>query len=365
MNDSRERYSNPSEIKHTIGATGHLTINNVSGDIMLQAIDGDEVTVAVQTESLRSESLPITVVKGDGSLTIDVEKRAGSFAQFGTWFGLSDGMDFNVSVPRAAFVTINTVSADIKSHFLKGEQSYKSVSGDIDLDPDGGKLRVQTVSGDIQVRASDSVELSASTTSGDVTVQGAVVERFDARTVSGDIQFDAGLGVGPVHTIETVSGDVSLESYTGMTVDVHSGMDLRRGGPRGIVAGDGAAHVRFRTLSGDCHVLHGHDTDDGSDRDRGRRGRHNRNERFENRLERRIHEQVQRSLGRMSDPDFPFATRPPQPPMPPDAPIPPSFSNAQPSAVNQREPVDQLAVLQALERGEIDVEEAARRLQEA
>ena len=361
MNDNQERYPNPSEIHHRIGAKGQLTINNVSGEVELRAVDGDDVSVVVQTQSLRSDSLPITVRKSDGALTIDVEKRGGSFAQFGTWFGLSDGLEFQVSVPRNARVTINTVSADIRSHFLSGEQSYKTVSGDVELNPDGGKIHAQTVSGDIEVKTAEPAELSVNSTSGDVRVEGAVIERFDARTVSGDIEFDAGFGVGSEHTIETVSGDLSIGSSTGVTVDFKSSMDLRRGGSRTKVAGDGAAQVRFRTLSGDCHVRGSRDVDEEGRHGRGRHGKH---ERFERDLGRRIQQQVQQSLRGvpLDDRDFPFGGRPPMPPDPATA---PTYPNGQPVATTQQDPVDQLEVLRALERGEIDVEEAARRLQEA
>ena len=181
-----------------------------------------------------------------------------------------------------ARVTINTVSAEISSHFLTGEQSYKTVSGDVAVNADGGKIRVQTVSGDIDVKTSEPLELSVNSTSGDVQVEGATIERFDARTVSGDVQFDAGLGTSATHSIETVSGDLSIESATGVTVEVRSAMDMRHGGSRTQVAGDGAAQVRFRTLSGDCHVRGAHDTER-DDRRRGRRGGHGKHERFERR----------------------------------------------------------------------------------
>jgi hypothetical protein len=358
MNNFQERYANPSEIRHTIGANGRLTINNVAGDVELRAVDGDEVVVNASTGNMRSDSLPITVRKDQGALTIEVEKRGGGFAGFGTWFGITDGVELNVSVPKSASVTINTVSADVRSHFLAGEQSYKSVSGDIEVHPDGGKIRAQSVSGDIAVNTAETAELSVSTTSGDVEVAGATIERFDARTVSGDIQLEAGLGVGPVHSIETVSGDVSIESPTGVTVDVRSSMNIHRGGTRTQVAGDGAAQVRVRTLSGDCHVAGGRDISDDNDR-RGRKGKH-KHERFEQQLERRIQEQVQRSLGHSADNvTFGGEFAPPMPPMPPS---PPAGANP---PVPLRPPVDQLEVLRALERGEIDVDEASRRLQEA
>jgi hypothetical protein len=363
---NEQLYTNPSEIRHTIGATGQLSINNVSGEVQLRAVDGDEVTVVIDGRGLRSDMLPITVRKSDGALSIDVEKRGGSFAQFGTWFGLNDGFEFQVSVPRSARVSINTVSADIGAHFLAGEQSYKTVSGDIEMTPDGGKIRATTVSGDIEVRATEPIELGVSTTSGDVEVQGAEINRFDARTVSGDIEFGAGFGIGTVHNIETVSGDVSIESTTGVTVEVRSGMELRRGGSRNLVSGDGAAQVRFRTLSGDCHLKGGHDRDQDDRRERRSHGpgtHGGKHERFERDLERRIQQQVQRSFGRMPDDiDFPGG-RPPMPPTPPPPPTAPIHPD-QP-ATPPPPPVDQLEVLKALERGEIDVEEASRRLQEA
>ena len=44
MNEQMDRYPNPSEIRHRIGAQGPLTINNVSGEVEIRATDGDEVT---------------------------------------------------------------------------------------------------------------------------------------------------------------------------------------------------------------------------------------------------------------------------------------------------------------------------------
>ena len=362
MSDQMERYPNPSEIRHRIGARGQLTINNVSGEVELRADDGDEVVVIAQTQSLRSDSLPIIVRKTDGSLTIDVEKKGGSFAQFGTWFGLADGVEFQVRVPRAAQVTINTVSAEIRSHFLAGDQSYKSVSGDVELNPDGGALRVVTVSGDIAVQATGHAQLSVNSTSGDVRVGGAIIDRFDARTVSGDIDFAAGFGVGPVHTVETVSGDLSIESSTGVTVDVKKSMDMHHGGSRAMVAGDGAAQVRFRTLSGDVRMRGASRIDDESGR-----GRHGKHDRFERQLERRIQRDIRRGMGSSMDIDFPggMPPTPPMPPMPPMRPSAPPSDYGRSATTTQRQPVDQLEVLRALERGEIDVEEATRRLQEA
>lgn len=358
--DNQQGYPDPSEIRHKIGATGQLTINNVSGSVELRAADTDEVVVNVRSERGRAGWLPLTVRQSDGVLAIDVEKR-GPMGMFGSLFGANDGLDFEVIVPRAARVTINTVSADIRSSLLSGEQTYKTVSGDINIDPVGGRLQVTTVSGDIEARASQPAELSVNTTSGDAHVQGAVLNQFDARTVSGDIDIEAGLGVGPLHTVETVSGDLSIASPTGVTVEVKSGLELRRGGSRGYVSGDGAAKVRFRTLSGDCHLAGARDMYQDDD---DRRGRHRHEGRHERSLESRIERQVQR-MTRGIGPDFDFPSTPPMSGRQPMPPMPPAPQMTPASRASSYQAVDQLEILRALERGEIDVDEATRRLQEA
>lgn len=320
----QQSYSDPAEIRHAIGAEGALSIQAISGTVELRAADTDEAVVVVRSERGRSDALPIIVQRTDGGLHIEVSKR--SLDGLAGWLRRDDAsLEFEATIPRRARVEVTTVSSDIRARFLGGDQGYKTVSGDIDLDPDGGRIRATSVSGDIEVRAAEPIELAANSTSGDIEVKGAVLARFEARTISGDVEFQAGLMAGPVHTVESVSGDLSVESTTGVTVDVKRGMDLARGGSTALVAGDGAARLRFRTLSGDCHV-------EGARRDR-KPGRHR-----------------QRSF----DPsdfvsrDAPFAPGPPEPPAPPAPPQ-----------------VDRLDVLRALERGEIDVDEAARRLQEA
>ena len=343
MND--ERYSDPAEIRHTIGAQGTLSLQTISGSVELRATDSDEVVVRAVSENGRGEDLPIVVRRTDGGLHIEAEKR--TFEMFGSFFRGHSGIDFSIEVPRAAQVEIKTVSADVSARSLAGDQIYKTVSGDVSVDADGGRLRLTTVSGDIELRPSASVEVDINTTSGDINVRGASLRNFNARTVSGDVEVIAGLDSGSLHTIETVSGDFDLKPANGVSVEVRRGMDMGRGEGRTLVAGDGAAQVRFRTLSGDAHVS-------GAERQK----RSDRRERHGGRLERDlgsdIELKIKRSLrGLGIDID--------EPPLDSEAPA----AGEPPPADEPHQPaMTQLEVLQALERGEMDVEEASRRLQE-
>ena len=349
----QERFPDPAVIRHAIGADGTLSVSNVSGEVALRATDRDEVVVTARSEHGSAEWLPLIVRRTEGGLHIEVEKH--SLDDPRNWLRRTGGIEFDIEVPRRARVDVNTVSSDVGARFLAGEQSYRTVSGDVEVDPDGGRIEVTTVSGDVEVRAVEPCELRVATTSGDVHVEGDVLSTFDARTVSGDIEFQAGLAAGPMHTVETVSGDLSIESTTGVTVEVKRSMDFARGGANSLVAGDGAAHVRFRTLSGDCHVAGARRTE--------RVGRDDRRDRsFERQLERHGERLARHFAGAPNFPPAPSgmppgAPVPPLPPMPPSAP-PPAPEPAVPA-------VDQLEVLRALERGDIDVDEAQRRLQEA
>jgi len=301
-------YPDPAEIRHRIGPNGTFSLNNVSGDISLRGTDSDEVVVIARSDRGHDDRLPLVVLRAEGSLSIELEQR-GPFP-FGLGWRNVPGVEFEIALPLGARVDVNSVSSDIEVTRLVGEQTYKSVSGDVKLTGVGGRISLTTVSGDAELRAEDPLEAEVNSTSGDLEVSGPLLRAARLRTVSGDVELRGAFDPGQMHTIETVSGDVDIESSSGLTVEVRKGIDLG-GGLKQRVVGDGAARLRFRSLSGDLRVA-------GIGADRGVK-------------------------------NIPFEMpAPPAPPKPPAAPAP-----------------DSLEILRALERGEIDIEEAQRRLEGA
>jgi hypothetical protein len=212
-------------------------------------------------------------------------------------------IDFDITLPRGARIDLKSVSAGVTGSDLVGEQNYKSVSGDLYLSSPAGRLTVQTVSGDVRLDGGGRLELNAMTTSGDVAVEAHLVDELRVRTVSGDVRVTGRLGEDRRHSVETVSGDLILRSAGGVTVEPARALDIGRNSRRSFVIGDGAASLSFRSMSGE-----------------------------------------ERVTGPTTDPT---PTAPP--------PTRPSAGTAGST---------RLDVLRALERGDIDVEEAARRLEE-
>jgi hypothetical protein len=296
-----QRFSNPSEIRHTIGANGTFTLQAVSGDIQIRGDDGDEARV-VASDGGGGGELPLAVRRSEGGLHIEIDQKGLGFLGRGR----GAGIDFEIQVPRSARVEINGVSSDIEARDLAGEQSYRSVSGDVTVDGLGGRVSLTTVSGDAEVRSVAPLAANLQTTSGDLDLDAPMLTSLQLRTVSGDANVRAGFAAGPIHAVESVSGDVTVEPLSGLTVEVKRGLDVASGSGRQLVHGDGAARLRFRSLSGDFDLSGG---------------------------ESRGAADIQREE------------------------VPP------PEALDEAPREDSLEVLRALERGEIDVEEATRRLE--
>jgi hypothetical protein len=309
----QERFGDPAEIRHVIGATGSFSLHNVSGDVEIVANDTDEVRVLASSSGSGQDFLPLVVQRSDGGLHIQLEQGRGLL---GTRNPRS--VDFEVSVPRAARISVNGVSSDIDARGLGGEQSYRTVSGDLAVTGHGGRVSLTSVSGDVELVADEPIAIDLTTTSGDVDIDAPMITDLHIKTVSGDTEIRAGFESGPLHSVESVSGDLQVTSLNGLTVELKRGLDMTGSGGRQLVFGDGSARLRFRSLSGDAGLS-----------------------------------------GARSTKVRPGAM-PPEPPEPPQPPLPPRLPESREAAEDASA---SLEILQALERGEIDVEEATRRLE--
>ncbi len=310
------------EIEHEIGRTGLLAVRLRGGDVRLRGVEGSVVRIHDTDGDLEAR---LHLERGEGSLSVR-SSGAGIFDD-GTHPG-SLGEELVIDVPTQATVVIEAASADVTIDGLLGDQRYRTASGDIVLHDVSGQLSVETVSGDIDMLAVDRSAIAVRTVSGDVSVRASDLDSFRSTTTSGDIRL-AGrlLGPGPF-AIDTVSGDmrlalaghVRLEAST-VAGDVTSEVKARSEGSPGrrvLIVGDGRPTMTVRSMSGDV------------------------------------------SLTEASAVTRPFAPAPPSD-------IDPAAGDSPTVVVDRAEPdrddAARLAILRALEAGEIDVAEAGRRLE--
>lgn len=327
-------------IEHEIGPTGLLAIRLRAGDARLRAVEGSVVRVHDVDGDLERSVL---VERGDGSLSL----RAGGGGLFGEGKRRgSHSADLVIDVPSRATVVVETASAEVTIEGLIGDQRYRTASGDIRLRDVSGQLSIESMSGDIDVLAVGTCSVVARTVSGDLSVRAANLETFRASTTSGDVRMAGRLtGSGPF-AIETVSGDmllalagpVRLEAST-VTGDVTSEVEVRSEGKPGrrvLIVEDGGPTMTVRSMSGDVSLMKA--------------------------------TAVTRSVEPSFPPSPPPSAEPPMPPAPPAIGDAVSSSGDSPTVVVGRTDAAaaddaRLAILRALERGEIDVAEAGRRLE--
>lgn len=337
-------------LEHAIGAEGLVAIHLRDGEIKVHGVDGDTVRVRDVNGADLSEMFDIEAAEGSLSL------------QSGPGFEFILGPrsfrrgsrrhspELRVEVPRRATLSVATESGEIEAIDVVGDQRYHTASGDIDLRSVAGQISIEVVSGDIELTCDGDAALTLRSVSGDVEVRADTLTAIEAQTTSGDLEVTGRLaGPGPF-AIETVSGDAMLASagpirveMTTVTGDLTSdvpGAHLTEKGRRSLTVGSGGPTLTFRSMSGDLHL--------------------------------------RRAATIERPPTALRASTPPTPPRPPSIPTPPkppsvlgepgrpgesAGTPAANGAIAAAYEDARLRILRSLERGEIDVAEADRRLE--
>jgi hypothetical protein len=303
-----------------------VAIRLASAEIRLLADTTDRVTVRVPG----GRTLPDRVIleTTDGGVTVREQELLGLTFRPGR-----GTVQLEVGLPAEAEISVDTASGWIDALGLLGPQRYRTASGDVRLRDGGGRVDVNAVSGDVTLELSVAADLAVRTVSGDVTIRGGSVGALRLNTTSGDIRLDSPLTGPSGNAIETLSGDVSLAATDSLRVeartvsgDLSSELPHRtegRMGRRTLILGDGAIELSFRSVSGNLEI---HRPDAGQG-----------------------YPTTTQPAAGAGDAPQPAATVPPQPAV------------TEPEHPSAEEP-DRMAILRALEAGEIDVAAAMDRL---
>ena len=329
--------TNGAALEHEIGATGSFHLRQLSGSIFVRGVDGGTARVVERNGKSLAEGFHVET--GEGLLSLTAPDRVGLNMVFD--IGRRSSFDLEVEVPRRAAVSIESASAELRLADLTNQLRIRTASGDLTLDGIAGTLELDAVSGDARIEAVGALNLRARTISGDCSVRAPRLGKAEIGTTSGDVRVDALLaGPGPFG-IETVSGDATIVGRMGLRIeartvtgDMRSELPHRReAGPgrKQLVVGDGAVPFTFRSVSGDLRVTTPRDSLPAGD-----------------------------TIGEapVVAPEAPVA---PVPPTAPSAPVPPA-APTNPGAGGRE--VARMDVLRALERGELSVEAAMRRIAE-
>jgi hypothetical protein len=367
-------------ISHSeIGSSGDL--GDEESDLI---IDAHQNRIEVRVNSVGGTGW--AGIAGDVDLDAVVGQITRAFRRGGHWSSAKPGKarvaagrhawsDITIEVPQmiTGRIGVHTASGDVQVEGVTSEIALNTMSGDVRVMRTGGDLILNTASGHLAIEGAIG-RLTAQTASGDLNITSVQSEGFDIRTASGDLLLDVNLtGDGPFRA-HTVSGDVHLTlrrstaggeepaatlAFHTVSGDANVSQPFRKTARRfwQIGSGDRSPHVDVKTVSGDLVA------------------------RFD------------ATVSAFALSSLPTPPTPPTPPAPSTSPT-PVIAPDQPSSPTEPVPVHQswaprevdvpvtntgpevappaaqedavrLAVLEAVERGEIDIEEALRRLEAA
>jgi hypothetical protein len=175
-------------------------------------------------------------------------------------------VDVEITIPASCDVAVRSISGDVQIQGVTGNIYLETANGDMRLANSQGNLLVKTASGGFQA-GGFSGRLGVRTASGDVSIHGGVLQAFNIGTISGDIDLGGQITPDGEYGIRTTSGDTHLAfpADTACTVQVrtvsgdidcelpyqrtresrrHMALALNGGGPT----------VQFGSISGDLSI---------------------------------------------------------------------------------------------------------------
>lgn len=193
-NDTIERH-------FTLGPRGELSVRNHAGDVSIRCWGGPTVRVRAQAE--------------DDDLVEDAVR----FAQTGNHLAItsqhgpfvSEPLNYEIEVPADCRVSVSTVSGEIHLEGTGGGGDIESPAADeIELVDVHGDYRVKTASADLSVEGMRG-HLTVQTASGDVEVERSHLSGFQCESVNGDVSVETTLVPHGDYRFKTISGDLELQ----------------------------------------------------------------------------------------------------------------------------------------------------------
>lgn len=232
-----------------LGRNGTFDLSNVAGAIVVTGGGGDEVRLeAVKRARHRDEAEARARLQ---EIRIEVRETAGRVEvrteHPGPRRGPFVAVDYTVSLPQDADVTLKSVSGDVRVTNVRGELRAQTVSGDIVAGAPRRLAALRSVSGNVEITDAEADSpVTVTTVSGDVRIRKLRARGIDMRTVSGEIQLDD-IDSDRAH-VRTVSGNVRFSGS--LARNGRYEMNSHSGGIRLAVAA-GGFDVEASTLSGD------------------------------------------------------------------------------------------------------------------
>ena len=199
------------------------------GQITITGVNGDDVKVdAVKRVYHSNRDAGRALLQSVQILITDRGGIVEALTDF-TGRGAPVFVDYTVSLPRRASVSLKTLGGDIRVSNVSGELRVEAASGNVTLESVGSIRRAKTFAGSVTITEANGNEVNAETTagalqvrnvrartmelstiSGNLTVSDGRCERCTLKTISGELEFTGPLTRGGRYDFQSQKGNIRL-----------------------------------------------------------------------------------------------------------------------------------------------------------
>lgn len=208
---------------------GKVYLENVSGNIVVKSWNKNEIEI-IATKVARNnddlENVSVDITHTDDNVRITTRHL-----RTRNWFGSYSGasVHYSLRIPDKARLRVKSVSGDIELHHIGGaldagstsgkieimtaEDGVKAgtVSGEIYMENITGRADIKSTSGEIKVKGGKG-SIEANVVSGDIELTDvSLAEEIEASSISGDIDLECEFLPGGDYEFHTISGEVNIK----------------------------------------------------------------------------------------------------------------------------------------------------------
>lgn len=269
---TEERY----ERSFTVSECCELALKNVQGQVEVTGWDRPEVSVVavkrLGTHWGAREAFEDTEVEMEQKgCQIYLRTRRQHEGGFFDWlWGGGRGpapVDYTVKVPAASSVSISTVACNVVARDLIGSLHTRSVTGVVDVQRIGGNIILSTTNGKIQGQELGGT-LGVKSVNGGIDLRRCSLSGLQAKTVNGKISIETSLDPQGSYSAGTVNGSCRLavpqDSRGSVEARFTNGgvscelpcqvLDRSRNHWHGQFGGGGGANITFKAVNGSLTI---------------------------------------------------------------------------------------------------------------
>ncbi len=194
------QFTEDSTYTFTLTEGGRISLDNVNGDVTIEAWDRDEVSIEAVKKGRSQEALDAARIEVDArDDAIHIETRYPERRRHGRHDAAS--VDYTLYVPRTAELDeIELVNGSLQLDGIAGDVAASLVNGEVEARGLTGDAEISTVNGELEIELAEldagrKVELSSVNGSVRLEVPSGVGAEVEASTVHGGIRNDFGLEV--------------------------------------------------------------------------------------------------------------------------------------------------------------------------